>query len=340
MLDTLTHSPDRARYPTPSDAAIGLRPADLARTPAPANGQATAPRTANDWAKRFANRGSIARFGDQAPAPPCLSGDGRYDAVGPLSKLTRVAREELARFYNIVYRAGYELRLHGDKEFVIDRCSDSRSENSDSPRPIEKQKYERTERLQPLGAHALDRRAVQTHCGSRDRAGTSAANCEVSVFDPAGNSIGFLELLAIDPKQPVPLDGMTRALLQAAARAIEERLFRDQYRREWIVMANPEDVPGSGMLFAVDRYQNVVAVDRYARSVLSGNSALETMAHGRRISFWTLFEKDSALFRSNGCRDIPAQLTPAGTAETWLAVITPPDSDLSVLPTVPPTEPA
>ena len=47
------------------------------------------------------------------------------------------------------------------------------------------------------------------------------------------------------------------------------------------------------------------------------------------MSLWTLFEKDLAFFRSKDRRDIPAQLIPVGTGETWSALITPPDSDLT-----------
>jgi AraC-like DNA-binding protein len=317
MLDTLAHSSNeaRSRYPT-----SGLR-------------------TANDPTKISANRRSIARHYDHASPTSALHIDGPPDTLEPLSKLTMVAQEELSRFYNIVCYAGYELCLRNDKEAVIDRGSNHaggsglmewQSERSDdSRRPVEKQKYHRTERPRPSNTDALDRRAVQTRCGSRYRAGRSAATCGVSVFDAAGAVVGSLELRPIDSEQPVPLDRVTRALLQAAARAIEERLFRDQYRREWIVMVRPEEIPGSGVLFAVDRYQNIVAADRHARSVLAGDSALEATARTVSTSLWMLFEKDVALFRSKDRRDIPAQLIPAGTAETWPALITPPDNDLT-----------
>jgi AraC-like DNA-binding protein len=327
MLDTLTHSPNRAgsRYPMFTDATIGLRPADLART--------------KDSAKISSNRRSIVPNGAQTALRSLLGIDGACDSLEPPSKLTMAAHQELTRFYNIVSHAGYELRLRNDKEFVIDHRSnlaarhlmERRSKKSDDfPPPVEEQKYEMTERTRSLDARVPDHHAVQARSGSRCRAGTSAANCEISVFDPAGNLIGTLEILSIDPQQPVPVDGMTRALLLAAARSIEECLFRDQYRREWIVMASPDEIPGSAMLLAVDRNQNIVAADRGARGLLIGNNdALEAIARERSVSFWTLFEKDLALFRSKDRRDIPTQLIPVGKAETWSALITPPDGDLA-----------
>jgi AraC-like DNA-binding protein len=327
MLDTLTHSPNRtrSRYPTFADATTGSRLASLARM--------------KESAKLSPNRRSIAGNGDQTVLRPPLGVDGACDSLEPLSKLTMVAHEELTRLYNIVYHAGYELRLRNDNKFVIDHHSnlaarhliERRSkQNDDSARPVEQQKCEMTERGRSLDAHVPDHHPVQAHSGSRCRVGTSAANCEVSVFDPAGNLIGTLEILSIDPERPVPLDGMTRALLLAAARSIEERLFRDQYRREWIVMASPDESPGSAVLFALDRNQNIVAADRCARSSLIGSSdAREAIGREGSVSFWTLFEKDLVLFRSKDRRDVPTQLIPVGTAETWSALITPPDGDLA-----------
>jgi AraC-like DNA-binding protein len=249
-----------------------------------------------------------------------------------------VVLEELTRFYNIVRQAGYELQFRDDSWFVIDRCSNTAAqgnfiecrseEGGGSSRSVGKPKYKKTATPRPLGAHAADSRAVQTHCRSLGRAEMSAANCEASVFDAAGNLVGSLEILSTDPKQPVPVDGMTRAILQTAARAIEERLFRDQYRHEWIVMVSPDDVSGSAMLVAVDRYQHIVAADRYAREALTdSNNALEAVTRGNSISLWVLFEKDLGLFRSKDGRDIPTQLISAGAAKTWSALITPPDSD-------------
>lgn len=201
MLDTLIHSPNRtrSRYSTFTDATTGLRPANLARM--------------KDSAKISSNRRSIVGNSDQAVLRSPLDVDGAYDSLEPLSKLTMVAHEELTRLYNIVYHAGYELRLRNDNEFVIDHHSnlaardliERRSkQNDDSARPVEQQKCERTKRVRSLDAHVLDDQPVQIHSGSSCRAGTSAANCEVSVFEPAGNLIGTLEILSIDPERPVP----------------------------------------------------------------------------------------------------------------------------------------
>ena len=330
MLDILTHSSNkpRSRYAF-SDTGIGLRSLDLARVLPLAKAKASGLRTEDDPAKISSNRRSIARLGDRTAGRLPLWVDDPCDSLEPMSKLAMVAHEELTRFDNIVCHAGYVLHLRNDKEFVIDPGSNLAARGQlMERRPVEKRTYGRTERPRPSGAHGLDCGAVETHCDSPPPTELSDADCEISVFDPAGNCVGSLEILSTESKQPVPVERMTCALLQAAARAIEERLFRDQYRREWIVMATPDKVPGSTMLFAVDRYQNIIAADRYARGVLTGNNnALGATAHGDSISLWTLFKKDVALFRSKDRRDIPTQLIPAGTTQTWSALITPPDGD-------------
>jgi len=340
MLDTLIGPPNRARsrYPIVPDAAIGLRAADRARARVVVEGQASRLRTANDPTKGSSDRRPIARRYDQTQVRSSLGVDDWVDVLEPFPQLAVVVLEELTRFYSIVRQAGCELRFRTDSWFVIDRRSNPAAqgnfieyrsqESGDSSQPVGRPKYEKTGTPRPLGAPASGSRAVQTRCRPPGRAETSSINCEASVFDPAGNLIGSLEILSIESQQAVPVDGMTRAILQTAARAIEERLFRDQYRHEWIVMVGADDVAGSAMLFAVDRYQHIVAADRYAREALTGsNIALGAVARGDRISLWVLFDKDLALFRSKDGRDIPAQLISAGTAQTWSALITPPDSD-------------
>ena len=335
MLDVLTNSPNKAdsRYSTFSDDALRSIATDAARSLAGPEGRALRPRTANDPAKIPSDRRSVARRCDQTAIRRSLPGDEHRDPLEPLSKLAMVAHEELIRLYNIVRHAGYELRLRNDSGLVIDcggnlatqgELIDRRSEERDEPsRPTARRQYE----SRPRGANG---RAIETHRRSPHRGGTSAVNCAASVFDPAGHFIASLEILAIDLKQPVPVDRLARAILEAAARAIEERLFRDHYRHQWIIMVGPDAASGAAMLFAVDRSQHIVAADRYAHAVLArGSSALEAAGRGSRVSFWTLFEKDLTLFRGKDCRDIASQLVPVGTAESWSALITPPDGDLT-----------
>ena len=70
---------------------------------------------------------------------------------------------------------------------------------------------------------------------------------------------------------------LTGALTIAAARAIEERLFRKQFHREWIIAVALPDKSSSAMLISVDRDRRIIGADRSARHMLSrsGHDRLE-----------------------------------------------------------------
>jgi Major Facilitator Superfamily len=78
----------------------------------------------------------------------------------------------------------------------------------------------------------------------------------------------------------------TGALTEASARAIEERSFRERFRREWIVAVASPDGAGSAMLLAVDRDQRIVGADRNARTtLLRNNHSLE-----KGVSLWAVMQ--------------------------------------------------
>jgi AraC-like DNA-binding protein len=103
------------------------------------------------------------------------------------------------------------------------------------------------------------------------------------------------------------------------ARAIEERLFREQFRRDWIIAIAP-DGTGSTILLAVDQDQRIVGGDRNAHMRLSRRSG------GLEEDLWAVFERDHTLFRHKDRGDLSVQLVRAGTAEHWPALVTPPTS--------------
>jgi AraC-like DNA-binding protein len=81
------------------------------------------------------------------------------------------------------------------------------------------------------------------------------------------------------------------------------------------------------MVIAVDDDRQVIGADRNARALLLRNNlSLETGP-----SLWALFERQDALFRRSDAGDLPAALTPRGTAELWPAVMTPPNGSASSL---------
>ena len=104
-----------------------------------------------------------------------------------------------------------------------------------------------------------------------------------------------------------------------AARAVEERFFREHFQRAWTIAVLP---PGNqpAMLLAVDENQCIVGADRVARNALGLTD--QRMAAGQPLS--SVFEHDRSIFRQTGDRDIPARFTRAGGQAWWSILLTPP----------------
>ena len=88
------------------------------------------------------------------------------------------------------------------------------------------------------------------------------------MFGADGRLIAVLDVSAIDPELSERAHALTRALTVRSARAIEERFFRGQFRREWIVAVAPPEGGGAGMLLAIDGNQRIVGANRVARTSL------------------------------------------------------------------------
>ena len=85
------------------------------------------------------------------------------------------------------------------------------------------------------------------------------------VFGVDGRLVAVLDVSAIDPELSERAHALTGALTTKSARAIEERFFREQFHREWIVAVVPPEGQFLGMLLAVDGDQRIVGANRAAR---------------------------------------------------------------------------
>jgi transcriptional regulator of acetoin/glycerol metabolism len=131
-----------------------------------------------------------------------------------------------------------------------------------------------------------------------------------------------LDVSAIDPELSERAHALTGALTIRSARAIEERFFREQFRREWIVAVARPDGGVVGMLLAIDGNQRIVGANRIARmSLMLDDRGLEA-----GVSLWTIFERDPDLFRRKDGIDIHARLLVAGSDDSRPALVTPPDT--------------
>jgi AraC-like DNA-binding protein len=159
---------------------------------------------------------------------------------------------------------------------------------------------------------------------SPHRDGYRSVGCSIApIFDAEGQLAATLEVSFQDQHRAAVLSD---ALVHAAARSIEERLFRERFRREWIVAAAPQVASRSAMLFAVDQHQRVVGADKYGRAMLAA-SARRSLDRAFDPTLWLMFEPDPTMFRSKpGDPDVSARLVAVGTSEVWSALVTPPEA--------------
>src|SRR5205823_4888020 len=259
---------------------------------------------------------------DSGDAPRILTSYELREVREPLDQLTLSAQDEIDRLYKVVREAGYTLLLCNTAGVAVEH----RGDESDASRF----RYwgtwlggvwsEALEGTNGIGTCIAEERPVTVHRGQHYRSRHINLSCSgAPIFDVDGRLIAVLDVSAIDPERSEHAHALTGALTVAAARAIEERFFREQFRREWIVAVTPPEEGATAMLLAVDGNQRVVGANRTARTSL----LLDDRGLRAGVSLWNLFERDRALFRRQATTDIPTLLVIAGSDETRPALVTP-----------------
>jgi len=230
------------------------------------------------------------------PAPLGYT-DGRLEVREELlSRLLVDEEESLNRLYNIVSQVGLRILFFDEKEMFVGPYRDATK-----------------------GDHQA---AYVERTFNGDSAEKVKSCLAAPIFDTEGGLLGFLDVLPANGDLSGEVSTLARTVMRTTARAIEERSFRKRYRRQWISALAHPDGGGGGMLLAVDGQQRIVGVDRQARSTLSASN----VNLGSGPTLWTLFEKDTALFRTRNIGDIHAALVSVGSAQKWAAIVTPPES--------------
>ena len=262
---------------------------------------------------------------DSSEAPRILTPRELGEVREPLDQLISSAREEIDRLYKVVREAGYVILFCDAAGVAVDH----RGEDAESSRF----KYwgtwlggvwsEAIEGTNGIGTCIAEERPITVHRSQHYRSRHIDLSCSgAPVFDVDGRLMAVLDVSAVDPERSERAHALTGALTAASARLIEERYFREQFRREWIVAAAAPEQGVSGMLLAVDSGQRIVAANRAARiSLLLDDYRLQT-----GVSLWSLFERDRALFGRKDTTDFPTRLVIGGSDETWPALVTPPES--------------
>ncbi len=244
--------------------------------------------------------------------------------------LAFTAREELDQLFRISRPAGYVALMSNAHGVVIDH----RVEEEPSPRRAGWGNMvggfwsEAAEGTNGTGTCIAERRSITIHRSEHFRFRHIGSSCSAApIFDVDGELIGALDISSTDPTLSDKAHKLAGALVSEAARSIEERHFRERFRRHWIVAIACARAPGRVALMAVDKDRWIVGMDHNARD----GWARANPPPGIVAGFWTLFERDDRIFRPrNGADDFGVRLTAVGGTETVPALITPPEPSAAI----------
>lgn len=244
--------------------------------------------------------------------------------------LTFTAREELDQLFRMSSPAGYVALMSNEHGVVIDH----RLEEAPSLRfagwgnLIGGVWSEEAEGTNGTGTCIAERRPITIHRSEHFRFRHIGSSCSAApIFGVQDELIGVLDISSTDPTLSENAHKLAAALVSESARSIEERYFRERFRQHWIVAVACPQAPGRTALMAVDKDRQIVGVDHNARSSFPRT---DTPA-GIKAGFWTLFERDDAIFRAkNGDGDFGVGLFLVGGAEALPALITPPEPPSAV----------
>ncbi len=242
----------------------------------------------------------------------------------PLEKLIFTGRGEIDHLHAMMHASGYVVLLCD----LTGTAVDHRGRETDAREFAYWGTWlggvwsEATEGTNGIGTCIAEERAVTIHRSQHFRARHKDLSCSgAPVFGVDGSMIAVLDVSAIDPNLSERALGLTGALTTTTARAIEERYFREYFRREWIVATRMEEV-ASPVLLAVDGSQRVVGANRAARRCFALDDGLLRAG----ISLWRLFARNPALFRGSDGPDVTAHLLIEGSQEACPAIITAPSA--------------
>ena len=152
---------------------------------------------------------------------------------------------------------------------------------------------EEVEGTNGIGTCIVEEQPVTVHRSQHFRSRHMNLSCSgAPVFGVDGRLTAVLDVSAIDPDLSERAHALTGALTIRSARAIEERFFREQFRREWIVAVAPPEGGARGMLLAIDGNQHIVGANRVARKSL----LLDDRALRAGMSLWTILNETSTYF--------------------------------------------
>jgi transcriptional regulator of acetoin/glycerol metabolism len=240
----------------------------------------------------------------------------------PLENIVLQAQDEIDRLYAVLRQRGYVVLLCNRDGVAIHH-------RGDQTKAAEFKHWglwvggvwsEKAEGTNGVGTCIVEQAPILVHAGQHFRTRHTPLSCAAApVFDPHGELVAVLDVSEVASGEDQGSLSLVLDTVTVAARAIEERLFREYFHHVWTIAALPSG-NGPALLLAVDEHQWIAGADRIARDVLGLDD--DRLASG--VPLPAAFEFDRSLFRQTGDRDIPARVMQAGGGECWYALLTPP----------------
>jgi AraC-like DNA-binding protein len=238
----------------------------------------------------------------------------------PLGKAIVYAQEEVDRLYAIVRQEGYVVLLCNTDGIAIHHRGEEAQAEQFKKRGIWVGGVwsEGVEGTNGIGTCIAEQRPVLVHRDQHFRTRHIGLSCAgAPIFDPTGRLELVLDTSSMTSNQSHTL---ALAATKVAARAVEERLFREWFRNMWTIAAVPSDDSGPALLLAFDADLRIVGADRVARTTF----ALDDERLNGGVPLSTAFDHDRSIFRCNRELDVATRFKRAGTDECWHVLITPP----------------
>ena len=240
----------------------------------------------------------------------------------PLENILIQAAEEIDRLYAVLRQHSYVVLLCNRQGVAIHHRGDEANAGEFKRWGIWVGGVwsEETEGTNGIGTCIAEQRPVLVHGDQHFRSRHTQLSCAgAPVFDPHGELAAVLDVSRLAGEKDQGSLSLVLDTVTVAARAIEERLFRDHFRHDWVIAALPFDNE-SAFLLAVDEHQAILGADRIARDVLGLND--DRIASGIPLS--AAFEFDRSILCRNAVSDTPARIMRSGGGGWCHALFTPP----------------
>src|SRR5258705_779391 len=227
---------------------------------------------------------------DTTRAPRIVTPGELKDHREPVDELIFSAQEEIDQLYKVVREARYAVLFCDSSGVAVEHRGDDAQAS--------RFEYwgtwlggvwsEEVEGTNGIGTCIVEERPVTVHRSQHFRSRHIDLSCSgAPVFGADGRLVAVLDVSAIDPDLSEGAHALTGALTVRSARAIEERFFREQFRREWIIAVVPPEGGVTGMRLAIDGDQPILGANRAARTA----PLLDDRGLRGWVSLWTIFEQ-------------------------------------------------